>query len=319
MRPGGLVVAVLLFTACKDKDTEKKTDPPAPKAAPDAAVPVAPGGDPVFAKALAARTAPVFELAPQETAKVGRCAVEIEARAAAEGARVLAEFDARNGPGWTTFDPVPSIDEYNGYLTFRIRDVPEDATAVVLDAAGATEVAAQFLALNHDLLGLDADDVKAATVDAAEQRERSKAVWEIRIVGKRPRPGYERFERVNREWRAFVDIGRDGKPRGINAQTFTLPPFEVCTEPTITPDAAKKAVIGYTPKFGNVSGEMVDGETVTADSIKSVAPVLHVWGGDDNSRIVRIAYFIETTSGMWSYVVDGETGEILDVRQNFST
>jgi hypothetical protein len=124
---------------------------------------------------------------------------------------------------------------------------------------------------------------------------------------------------VKRAWRAFVSIGPDGTPRGIDAQTFTLPPFEVCTDATITPEAAKKAVIGHTPKFSNFGGETVDGETVTADSVASVQPVMHVWGGDANSRIVRIAYLIETRSGMWSYVVDAETGEILQVLQNFDT
>jgi hypothetical protein len=319
MRPGGLLVAVLLLAACKDRPADPKTDPPpVANATSDASVPVAPAGDPVLAKALAERTAPAFAMPAHKTSPIGTCGVQIERRPAAESEPLLVEFRARN-PGWTDLEYVPSVHEWNGFLTHQMRKVPDDAPAVTLDAPGAIAVAAEFLARNHELFGLDAGDVRASNVTDTQNDPTSLAVWEVEIEGERPRPGFERFADVKRQWRVSIGIGDDGKANFLTAQSMSLPDFTMCTDATISADDAKKAIIGYEPTFSDISGEPQKAGKVTAGDIKSVEPAIDYDGGPNDSRILRRAYRIEMQDGMWTYLVDAETGKILDVIQNFDT
>lgn len=318
MRTGGLVAAVVvLLIACKD---EKKGDP-APKPGPvsaDAGA-AAPKADPTLAKALAARTEPVLEMPPLATTKVGRCGVKIAPRNPADSEPLLAAFRARNGAEWKTMDPISPVDERTGYITFQLRDAAPDAPAVTLTAEQATALGAEFLATNHDLLGLDAGDVTASTVETVAGPANSKVTWDVRVKGERPRPGYERFPTVNRSWQVFINLGHDGKVRGFKAQSMSLAPFEMCTDVTLSTEDAKKAVVGHELRFSDISGESQSGGKVSAGDIKSAEPTIHVELGNDGYWTLSPAYRVELDDGMWSFVVHGETGKVIEVLQNFET
>ena len=302
MKSGLLVVVVLASCA---GEPAKATAPPALLAPPSA-----PDAGSIFTKALSTRTAPQLELAPHATSPVGRCGVRIEPRPAAEAEKVADEFEARNGR-WSRV----RADEFSGLVASRFGS--SAGREVELDEEAAIAVGLDFVVLNHELFGLDAGDVEASTASASPRGE--GVPWQVDIVGERPRPGYEPFEEVHRRWNVRVLLGKAGTAKVVYVTQHSLPPFEMCTEPTITPEAARQAVLGDTPKYSTFDAKIVHDEPVTESSIASVELAIHVARDDHDARILRLAYRIELKNGRWKYFVDADTGEILRVVQLFLT
>src|SRR5688500_13647469 len=131
MRPGGLVVAVVLLTACGNAATYDATyDEPS----------------------MPLPTRSVFALQPHRTAKLDGCAVEVEPRPMEEKRKVVAEFRARNGADWSPGSQ--GVDAFTGLIEVMWRYVGKRAREVPIDAESASGLAFAFVEKNHELFGL---------------------------------------------------------------------------------------------------------------------------------------------------------------------
>jgi hypothetical protein len=120
-------------------------------------------------------------------------------------------------------------------------------------------------------------------------------------------------------------FGRDGKIGVVGvAANDVLPTLQACTKPRLAATDAKvtKSVIGHHLSFGDFRGNPQDAGEVIASNIKSTTLIVYrEWKPDRITVTVRLAYAISVHRKQlpWTFIVDADTGELVAVKQQFST
>lgn len=292
------------------------------------AQPAPPAPDPadVIARALAARQLPVLALPQRSVTQICHCAIEIGPPPARTRELALAAFRARNGADWRTNDPsfVPSIGPLRSVTAPAGGNV--QAPVVKLTDDGALTLAVELFVANYELFGLTAADLAQVRTIVGAHRDDATAIARIIELSagvSHASPGAAPV--LARTWNARIVFGHDGKISSIGvAADDLLPPFHACAKPRLAATDAKvtKLVIGHHLSYADIAGSPRDaGEVVAGDITSITLIVFRAWKPDRTTATLRLAYEVLVHRGIlpWAFIVDADTGELIELDQRFST
>jgi hypothetical protein len=274
-----------------------------------------------LARALAARTTPVFRLPARPVTSIGHCMVDVGSRPPGTFDRVRAEFLARK-PGWRV-EPM-TIDLELGVLGIVLEpsDGEVDAPIVSVTDDQAVGLAIDFLAENYELFGLPASYLAQVHADPGVQRDdRTLISRTVHLWGDLPPSSVARRGPVRPTWDAYFDLNRAGTLRRATiVADDLLPPATLCAGPRLAVGDPKLTaqVIGAPLPYATISGEQLDAGPVAATQILSTRLTIHRQVQDGRTTL-RLAYAIVVgkVHRSWTFIVDADTGLRLDLYPNF--
>jgi hypothetical protein len=289
-------------------------------------IPVDPGGgedipvDPAFAPALAARKTPELVLPARPVTSIGRCAIAIGPRPPVTSDLVRAEFTARNGAGWSI--GASSFDPTNMALSNVSTATVGSQAPIALTDDEALKLAITFVAENYELFGLSRTDLADVQTYLARRLDGTLLV---QFYAQNPLRGYEQFPTLVQGWYWGVAIDPSSAIQWVIAATGDLlPTFQLCTTPLIASGDPRltKDVIGYHLSYSDSAGQFVDAGVVDASDITDLALSIHrTWLDEQHTVTLRLAYAISVTRQhlFWTFFVDADTGDLIEVQQQFAT
>ena len=341
------VGAVVLMSCQKDAEldaAEEMKHPGGPETA-NAAAPAAeprapqtssPGGPPptarseprdssvpieklLLARALTDRTEPDIGLSKPPIKRVGRCAVEIGSRPRAEAERVRAAFRTRNPGEWRlSVEAGDEGDSFRGTLRTAFHSGGGGSAAAIEEVGEqkALEQVARFLARNHDLFGIERDNLLGAEWSAERGPSSTAAPRAYHLRGERPQPGFESYRDMNRRWKMNITLGPGGSVVFAHGLTNALPPVLLCDRPKLEASDRRVTarVVGHVLSFSGFSGKRVSAGTVTAGDIVSIElTAIRIDADDRRSAVVRLVYAVAVNrppmpSPGWRFLVDVQHG-----------
>ncbi|WP_437909929.1 hypothetical protein WME95_19860 [Sorangium sp. So ce327] len=242
--------------------------------------------------------------------------VEIPAAPAEERRRLIEEFQRRNGAEWAV-----ELSRLGRTVSSASRSVDAEQPAVRMDETEARTLAIALVKRNADLFGLSSAEVDALTVTVTGEPEARR----VELSGTIPRAGYEAFDSVAKSVFTIVAFSNDGRARFVGGRPQEVPPFELCTTPLLAPTDPRihAQVIGRTLSFYDFGGLSHSAGEVEVGDIRSTSLTIFVHypqGAGDPMRLV-LAYAVHVEKGRlpWTFIVDADTGRLLETQQDFDT
>jgi hypothetical protein len=179
--------------------------------------------------------------------------------------------------------------------------------------ADARKAILDFVVGTHDLFGIPAEDLAHAVFGMSGPQTGGLVARSAELNFQGVQRGYERFGVVNRSFSWSIGLGKNGKIRFANVRSDLLPPFELCTDPKLSPSDPRlvHALVGrdLPGGGGRVEASQIGEKEVT---------VVRDTGSDRGSIILRLAYAITVDTGkrQWLFEVDADTGDVLGVEES---
>ena len=177
--------------------------------------------------------------------------------------------------------------------------------------------AREFVRKNADLFGLERVEVEDLHVRDFETGGgmAKMSLWSNRVV-----PGYESVA-LEREVNVVVDLYRTGEVAFVVNRSALLPPTPLCTASVLaaTDPAVRRQVIGKSARFGAIDGTPASMGPVEEKDIGKPKLVVYVKHALPDERVVALAYSMALFDGSFTAFVDANTGELMEMHQNFST
>jgi hypothetical protein len=254
-----------------------------------------------------------------------RCSVFIPPASADEHRQLVERFRELNGAEWRgLFDrrPDPEINALSRFVSGASRGELPSRLGRTLEPQDDERVR-EFLRRNAEFLRItDAEvgklKIKQFGVDAQGRHLRSYTVQ-----GSFPRRGYEKFPSVERDVHLNIQLAEDDSVSSYQDLSRRLPPFEICTEPRLKPEAPElhRELIGREFTFSSRRGQRHSSGPIALDDLRTPDLTLFVTETQGKQIVITLAYVmrVHLRGGSWDVFVDADEGQFLGYKQLFVT
>lgn len=302
------------------RSSERRVGSAAPAVSPETAAPA------VFSPPAAPPSAAKAWKPPELRVERGKCWVRLFRLPDSEIEGTLAAFRARN-PGWE-IDRL-HVDPYTGYVTQanRFRRSNEIGPPAELPQQEYERRRLEPLIHNADLIGMTPEQIAALQWKPGGFRGHSsdfggstaRANIDVAL------PEFSGFPGFQGRWLITVRFQRDGMVSGFSVRR-SFPPLPLCTKPRITAEQARRAR-GITDASAHPGrlGCFAPGFTVKPHEIEEARLTIDYYLEDceptTRARSVtwRLVWAVDVKQGLWTFLVDAVSGEVVGLRKNFRT